>query len=926
EAFLDGELPERDAERFGEHLAGCGRCQRELRELVHLDVASARAVDATPEAGKVVSLRLAARRARLPAAAAGLAALAASLVVALQVRELPRARQGEVRVPGQPYLRFQPSRGQGEAPSEPPLLGLAWLKARGDPAAVADAYLVRGQWQAAGPWLDRAGATADALASRAALDLETGRPEEALRDAAEALQRSGDHPAALWNRALALRNLQLPLAAAQAFDQVAALDEPGWADEARAVAARLRDESDRRQRAYADATGRCRAAMRGEQPFPLDVADASGRLARLCFYDVLRSSGTPAALAALEPAAKELDSRFGEGAVLARNVAAARAGASAPRTALSLEYANAVAAGAGADRWLQLAAAARAAGQADLELGALYWVPAARLDLSRYQALAEQTMDPWFATLFVERAAEVDVQRGEPLRALERLRPIEARCLEKSRVNDRCATVERAIAYALVRVHQIRDAKEAGARAVVLARADGDRRVEQNVLEELGQVARFRGDLALAHAYFEEILAREPESCEVSEFVHSELALVHQRVLDFAEARRQVDLAARCAGAPSLKRMFALADLQRSLPGAEDLAVLQRGAEAARAGGTSVANLPLVTHVLGRAQLEHDRAEGERLLRQAIAEADRFQGTDRTPRKARLYSYTSLILDAGRRGDHAAALALFAQERGWASPPPCSVWLAVDDERLLAVAVGEDGRPVGRFDGARAHPVAAGEAVVPAGLLPAVRACPQVQVIARPPLEGRPGLLPPDIAWSEVVRVGAQPEPGHGPQVVVASPAAPAGLGLPALSAPQVPGAVRLEGPDATPSRVLQAARTASLLELHVHGVVDPQVADASYLVLAPEAGGRYSLTARDVRQEALGGHPLVVLAACESGDSAVDLQEGEGLAEAFVKAGARAVLAVDGRIKDPESEQFFRPLLARIQTGATPAAALREA
>jgi cellulose synthase operon protein C len=114
---------------------------------------------------------------------------------------------------------------------------------------------------------------------------------------------------------------------------------------------------------------------------------------------------------------------------------------------------------------------------------------------------------------------------------------------------------------------------------------------------------------------------------------------------------------------------------------------------------------------------------------------------------------------------------------------------------------------------------------------------------------------------------------------------------------------------------------------LHVHGLVDSEVTDASYLVLSPEpSSGQFALTARDVKKETLSGHPLVLLAACDSGDTTTDLAQGHGLPEAFIEAGARAVLAVSARVKDPESEQFFRPLLASIQSGAPPAAALRTA
>jgi CHAT domain-containing protein len=109
-----------------------------------------------------------------------------------------------------------------------------------------------------------------------------------------------------------------------------------------------------------------------------------------------------------------------------------------------------------------------------------------------------------------------------------------------------------------------------------------------------------------------------------------------------------------------------------------------------------------------------------------------------------------------------------------------------------------------------------------------------------------------------------------------------------------------------------------------LQGLVDQEGADASYLVLSPETtSGHFALTARDVRKEKLTVPPLVLLAACDSGDTTADLAQGHGLPEAFIEAGARAVLAVSARVKDPESEQFFRPLLASIQSGTPPAAAL---
>jgi len=70
----------------------------------------------------------------------------------------------------------------------------------------------------------------------------------ALELADAAIARSPDLVQAHWNRALALRKLDLPLAAAAELDAVAARGEPGWADEARRIAATLRTPIETRHR------------------------------------------------------------------------------------------------------------------------------------------------------------------------------------------------------------------------------------------------------------------------------------------------------------------------------------------------------------------------------------------------------------------------------------------------------------------------------------------------------------------------------------------------------------------------------------------------------------------------------------------------------------------------------------------------------
>lgn len=939
--FVDGELQPEEAVRLRAHLAGCQVCQLALDDLLQLEVGTRRAMGS--RRSPVTEIFRPRSRAVPLAGVVLAAALAAGLLLTL--RPAAPAEDPELWLAGSPTralefrltsggaARYRPlavTRGQPTGVAPPPLGELARLERQGGLVTIADAYLLRGQVQAAQPYLDRAAPTPDALSAKAAAYLLLKRPDEALQNADAALRLQPAHGAARWNRALALRALELPLTAAEDLDAVAALGEPGWSDEARAMASKLRAETQRRRDAYQTGVDRCRAAMGGATPFPMEVAGVSKRLARFCFYDVARAAGSTATLEPLLEVARQMDPQYGGGSVLLDGVAKAIAGASPKRPELSQAYARAIRTGAGDDQWVALAAEARAARQPDIELGALYFVSAGRLDIARYQALAAAAHDPWFAALADERGAEVEAQRGQPAQGLERLWSRAKRCESVDRVEDRCLTIEHTVGYLYLMLKQTLDARQTGLTALKWALNDGSWDQENRFLLELGQVARVRADMALMHAYLEEVLAREQDPCSAyAEFVRSNLALAHQQALDFPEARRQVDRLAQCPQPPSKERMFAIADLQRIAPRPGDENLLRRGEEAAREDRSlTPGEQALVTHLLGRARVEHDPVDGERILRKAIVEADAFSGTDRAAGLARLYSYTSLALAAAKRGSFDTALALISEERGWATAPPCSMWFAADDERLMVAARDASGAVRGWYDGARVAPISRGEELAPSELLSVLRSCAEVQVIARPPVGGRPGLMPPEVAWSEVVRRGPVPAVGHGPRLVVWNPTVPASTGRPPLSGapPMSVGAIWLEGRRATPSAVLAEMRTASLVEVHVHGAAGGEDSDASSLLLAEDRSGRSMLTPDDVRKERLAGHPLVLLAACNSGNANSSIDEIFGLPEAFVEAGARAVLAVTAQVPDQESEAFFRPLLERIRGGASPAVTLRDA
>jgi len=136
-------------------------------------------------------------------------------------------------------------------------------------------------------------------------------------------------------------------------------------------------------------------------------------------------------------------------------------------------------------------------------------------------------------------------------------------------------------------------------------------------------------------------------------------------------------------------------------------------------------------------------------------------------------------------------------------------------------------------------------------------------------------------------------------------------------------GAEIIRGAAATPDGVLAALARATYAELHVHGQVDLGVADASFLALSPGADDRWALTAAEVRTARLTAAPVIVLAACRAAEGAPFQHLRWSLPDAFLAAGARAVIAPTVDIPDDEAAEFFDALRTRLAAGDEPATAL---
>jgi hypothetical protein len=407
------------------------------------------------------------------------------------------------------------------------------------------------------------------------------------------------------------------------------------------------------------------------------------------------------------------------------------------------------------------------------------------------------------------------------------------------------------------------------------------------------------------------------------------LALLEE--MRVAEARAAIGEALKCGTLRFTVGAMTLAELSRLHPEPSQDRLLLEALEARRRSGRlGPGTLAFLSHIEGRFLIEQDRARGEEVLRRAISEAEKLPRTSAEAREARAYSYASLLLAAGKAGEWSRVLALWGEESGAPLPSRCLVAVTVDRERTLALVFGPDGRMQGHYDGSRARPL--GEEVrglIPEALVAPLRACEQVDVVARPPLHGRAGLLPDELAWRYFSPRAVPPVAAAVParRLVVKDVEAPPALELPRLGAWEPVGRdlTVLSRAEATPGRVLEAMTRATEVEIHAHGLINPTLSDASLLVLSPDASGRYALTAGEVRAHRLEGRPLVTLAACRAAYTAHQVHEPFSLPAAFLQAGARTVLAATVDIPDAEAGRFFLAVQERIRAGQSAAAALRD-
>jgi hypothetical protein len=968
-AFVAGELDEVNARAMRRHLGTCATCQAELEQLVleesvtHPDgrAPAAPKPESKPESesAPVPEARRprARRRTALITTIAISVAAAAAVAIWLSrrgdgdgargpaVAELATAlrpeRSIEVRLAGSDAHRPYSVARAGTTPEAIPLATLAALEQRGAWSALFAAQMLRGDLDGAAAALAREPDGAAKSADASALALASGRPDAALGHAAAALAVAPDLAVALWNDAVARRALRLPLTAAARFDAVAALGEPGWSDEARATAAELRRVFGEYRDAWRAARDQAKAMTTTGAPLDPAVARRFPDVAAEALHEALRRRAGDE-VAALAPVAAALDAVVGGDGFAA---AAARAAAGGPaRAALAADYAalaDRAAAGATpptAAAWAGLARRARRAAP-DVALGAL--AHAVTLDAAlvpELEAIAPRD-DAWLAAWVDDRIAWSSIYVARRMAAAElHLARAVAACAEL-RVPARCARLQASLALVLADRGRRDLAVAHLERAMAAAGRAQDLGVDVTILYLAGEISVGRDPevvdrVTLAAAYFDERSLQSPD-CRADLYRLDHLAIAALDTNRIAEARRWSDEAealtrGRCRDVGS--RNNGVLARSRAIQGTgaadADAVVSLREEITAMRAGSSPGELAILDHAEGRALIERDPAAGEALLRRAIAAGDAATA-DAVGVLARELSLNVLALAAGRRGDHAAALAAMAERLGRAAPERCAVGVAGEGDAAVVV-VGADGAFAGAFrPGAVGKAIVPGDEVVPADLAARLAGCAEVDVYAPGVYYGQARLLPRELAWRyrspAAGPAAGAPAAGAGPRLVVTDVEPPAALGLPALrDAPVLDGATVLRGAGATPRRALAEMALASEIEIHAHGFVDVREPGAAALILSSDADGDYVLDAERVRGTRLRGRPLVLLAACHA--ARVPIAERPwGLADAFLAAGARTVIASTEAVPDAGLAQTFAALGDAVRAGQGAATAVRD-
>ncbi len=726
--------------------------------------------------------------------------------------------------------------------------------------------------------------------------------DAALRLLDEILREHPQHPQALFNRGLILAGLELPRAAIRSFAAAASLGEPGWADEARTRADELKATLDRRAREKAELQAQLEGLRRGQLPSQL-ILDRHPEHVRIAFEKALGEA--PADRAAMA-AGVELDRHYGT-----------QSFARMARGALELKKAGT------SDNGPREKVAGGHQRRAIV-------LPDTRHelhdDLLRASALSGE---------------------GQRERAVATYRSVLLTC-SQLRMPVICAEARIRLANLLIELYRLQPARDlllSAKREAAAELIDGwDAQADRG----LARLGAFRQERSLSGAYAEELSLRD-DDCKAAIAGRSGLAELAALAGDYVRARAQLMAAKPCGSKwPVLEHvgLNVLANLIREDRQPSSLSLWfdeSLAAFAGSAGGKTLAGAGWGDLYAGRAWLGRDPRRARAHLERVIA---RFDDTrDAAKERLRMQAHSTLATSASSQGRHAAVFEALASALRIEPPKRCAIGLASDSGWYALAFRTADGTTAGIHEGpARIGTTLAprvfdsdptrAEVAIPASVMDALRDCQSVDVLAPPTFFGRPRLLPAHVAWSYRFGAGGNrpPEGGIATEVrlIVHDVAIPSRFGLPRLNRQRIEPfvgerVVSLAGREATPAAVLAQLPSADLIEIHAHGLLDREISDAPALVLAEDDGGEPLLDAGAIESLVLPRRPGVVLGACDVGRSARYWSYSHGMPSAFLRAGARFVIASPSPVEDAAARPFFESVWRRVREGAPLAKALRD-
>jgi hypothetical protein len=969
--FLEGDLPPEAQAQFEQHLVACAVCQTAAEAAMQMWALGAalserrdrpRAVPYLPDRVQPPRARHRGTR-RILGAALAIAAIFAIVVfgpdrstATLESQITAGLMPHRTMLQRLPYAAldrhraYDPTRSGPARNSKPPpeMLGrpgaepargeqiamatLAELEKRGDSAALIAALIAGGDLVTAERRLQQAGPGDGFDVERAIVAERRGQGAAALALLDQVLARSPRNAQAMWNRAVVLTELDLPLVAAEAFDASAALAEPGWSAEAAARRDDLRRHEAERARQLQEVIGACHELEKGVVP-DLGLVRRHASVCRPALYVAVRGATTRDEVLRLVPVARAIDEASGNTAssALVNRIAASDFRARGPSVAL---YTTLKTPGISIADQARIAERLRASGYSDLVLGALLRMrplpPGYAAELVR---LARDSHDPYLEELATQRDARAKLASGRALEAELSLRRAVKQCAARDVELD-CAHLQLALVELYVARHRPTDATQTALVALDRSRRLGLYWDERLLFGFLAEAARFERDYPRMRAYSREAALRDPECAQVS-LGQEALADAELTELRFASARAELARSPTCQRPLTLVRARIEAELARFGGTPAQIAELRREFDRSRqAVAMTRGELARLDAIEGRLLAAIDPAAARSALDRAIAAADALGFDDVEGTKARSHAYRTLLLLGAKDLGAPALLELFAAAVRARPRAGCALGALVDGERLLLLARDAGNHFQQVFEPhAFETPDFDVRTLVPAALVAALSRCARVDVFALPPLYGQPQLLPPGLAWSYRGPAGApQPADARRPSILTIEDARPpAALELPRLPDPShAPRHIEvdevvLRGAEATPARLRDELSQADFAEIHAHGFVDLGISDVSLIALSPDLDGSFALTARVIAGLELPRAPFVTLAACDAAYTAPYLHEPWSLPYAFLLAGARGVLAPATVIPDKEAGGFFRAVGDQILRGVDPAVVLRD-